>query len=139
MEREIKFQFVINGKELTKAFTLDEIFGLHECDIVETMEKCTCNKNESVNHCECTPQYEDSEITGKRQFICLKDKKGTEIYEGDIIKCDSGDDYETIEYCDRKAAFCLNYQGDKYTIVGSSDLKIIGNIYETPELLKNEL
>jgi hypothetical protein len=30
--------------------------------ILENMEKCTCSLNESVNHCECEPEFDNGEI-----------------------------------------------------------------------------
>ena len=79
------------------------------------------------------------------QYTGLKDKKGHEIYEGDILK---GARKESVVVSYSNGAFGFTYLGrnsfynDKkalfFRFLGEVDihsLKVIGNIYENPELL----
>lgn len=76
------------------------------------------------------------------QFTGLFDKNGKEIYEGDIIK---GFDI-TIEvwYSEDRACFIAEMkepQNDVVDILGGYDtqrMEIIGNIYDNPDLIKEE-
>lgn len=73
------------------------------------------------------------------QFTGLKDKKGKDIYEGDIIKHSEG--IFQVVYDNKKTAFGLiNDKRPHSWIQWGNAIKyiiIIGNIYETPELLKS--
>lgn len=131
MKRELKFRGW-NGRKM-------EYFDLYEI----------LSYNEPSQEEECS--YESRmNPAGLMQYTGLKDKNGKEIYEGDIVTCWIEDnDHPTgnpdvIEF--RNGSFWLRYRyrtmsdwllylardGDEV----AGDFEIIGNIYETPELLQ---
>ena len=73
---------------------------------------------------------DDSEYKALMQFTGLKDKNGKEIYEGDIISFISFDKEYILE-CPNLSYFHF-WQETK----DNKTVEVIGNIYETPELLK---
>lgn len=85
---------------------------------------------------------------GERFILCqytgLKDKNGKEIYEGDVVKAISFARWiGIIKYSDENQAFIFDdldkkYRGDSIVFMSQFDesFKILGNIYENPELLK---
>jgi len=68
------------------------------------------------------------------EFTGLKDKNGKEIYEGDIVNTNNETPF-IVKYDNTCCAFLW---GDYYfeDRVEERKVKIIGNIYENPELIK---
>ena len=79
------------------------------------------------------------------QFTGLTDKNGVKIFEGDIVTVEnpniSDDEYGIVKFDNDGAMFIVEF--DTFTVdfgnnIDSNQCKIIGNIFDNPELLKGE-
>lgn len=75
------------------------------------------------------------------QYTGLKDSKGTDIFEGDIVNIIRADENGKVEWRENDAAFevvgdCL--EASFLENLYGHDVEVIGNIHDNPELLKEE-
>lgn len=78
------------------------------------------------------------------QYTGMKDKKGKEIYDGDIIcwSCGNFKENVVVFWDDEHLRWSIHRIENKFAIgclyeySDSSEIEVIGNIYENPELLK---
>ena len=134
MNRTIKFRAW--DKKL-KLFD-DELFLALHGKLYDHAKEEFDTPNIEIDYVESKSRYELMQYTG------LKDKNGTEIYEGDILRCDpdtANEDVKVVEYV------ASEYDGvgfkpliDQYYDNGClySVYEVIGNVYENSELLEDD-
>ena len=66
------------------------------------------------------------------QFTGLRDAKGVEIYEGDIVRAASGTIYEVIF---EQGAYRVKGKKSKLLLVEGRFYEVINNVHDAPELL----
>ena len=112
MKREIKFRVWDGVGYMSNPFTLNDL----QLKLIQFTEEC--------------------EIM---QYTGLKDDSGREIYEKDIIRYTQH--YFNTDRVEIKQKV-VEWEYDKWTIyetkAGESNIIIIGNIYENPEINKKE-
>ena len=115
MEREILFRAqLLDNKEW--------IEGYYYMDFKNDPEAFLLSKNDGIVY----PVKPDTVF----QFTGLTDKKGKRIFEGDIVNSDYGYGHP---------ACLVEFKSIIYSEVEcliSDDIEVIGNIYDSPELLK---
>lgn len=129
MKREIKFR----GKSKTTNTLLYGDLLRNELDAFAVVPPFKLSMDN-----ECNLYEVDENTIG--QFTGKKDKNGKEIYEGDILIHIYMGSVFKVEYSERNAAFMLIHPTNESYNMGIYDIencfKVIGNIYDNPELLE---
>ena len=128
---ELKFRAWITDSE-TKQKRMSQTFGMFDLQ-----GDFLCTDNVSLKDCPIM------------QYTGIKDMDGVEIYNGDIVERNSGDSYlvsygeGSFECYHRFTGIILldstmeeNYDDMSTGKEQAEKWKVIGNIYQTPELLK---
>lgn len=79
-------------------------------------------------------------LRNSQQFTGLHDKNGKEIWEGDIVKFSvrSKTYIKTIGWAEKLARFWIIGEFDRLEDPIHWKIEVIGNIYESPELLEGD-
>jgi hypothetical protein len=121
MNREYKFRMWQGGRFSYWGFDKDCFMGLGD----DNAEPLTLKQKQERS----------------QQFTGLKDRSGKKIFEGDVVKCINGHigvvEWENHDACFNVTGYynCSNYFPTMAFMEGQP-VEIIGNIHESPELVK---
>ena len=132
--REIKFRVWDEEEKEMKYFDLFNMHGWGDGTVYLSSEHCT--RGDEINNF----KYSVMQYTG------LKDTKGVEIYEGDIVSFGDGRFISVVVFDNNE--WCVNvktshpnatyYAVKGFNMFNWKDYEVIANIYENLELLKGE-
>ena len=124
MSREIKFRAVIPERNATVIF-----------DFIDLIKPKTLFSYREL----VIPWLLAGNIPDR--YTGLKDKKGTKIFEGDIVKHSDIKEPIFVGWATPQAGFCLNKKDWMYAhyfaeAIEPQDVEVIGNIHSNPELME---
>ena len=149
--REVKFRVWYPNK---KRFS-DKLYNIIDYLMDIKNGKLVSNVYELANEDTTDIKYFNDDSYVLMQYTGLKDKNGVEIYEGDIVVVKNYNhhgenpkkvmfvyyDNSTAQYCTKveKTSFKLeDLIMENQPLCFANSFEVIGNIYENPELLKED-
>ncbi len=129
MTREIKFSYLWQHKEqgrwLERVFTLEDMEHPNAVNIIRGFRSRWT-------------------LVARRQFTGLKDKNGKPVFEGDVVRLRGrakGPDKGEVIYSEKATRFAVRIRRNGYSknethLISLIQCEIIGNVWESPELLK---
>lgn len=90
--------------------------------------------------------WAEMDLSEKMQYTGLEDKNGKEIYEGDLLRCNTNYQGEIakglvakVEWNEIDARFdaYIDHIQSLASVLSWGNCEIIGNVYDDPELLKS--
>lgn len=140
MSREIKFRV---WDKTSESMLYQDDFERVELDTKNKIVTLIAEEESDKSH--YVLDYEEDIEAEIMRYTGLKDKNGKDIYEGDIVSFYNDEEYKfkstnALVIYD-SAAFMLEHKKLGKEYLGEMDIenmciKIIGNIYENPELLE---
>ena len=128
MNRDIKFRAWVKDRK-----------AIFEVVLINYVTKKVTYLFERVGHL-LNIRHEKFNDIELMQYTGLNDKNGKEIYEGDILFESFGERYYKVVF--ENGSFRAEFEGDfeehSFDLIDvvAQGCKIVGNIYENPELLK---
>jgi len=126
MIRDIKFRaWIKEQKQMVEVIELN----FHQATIASIYDDYTNGEQEW--------DLEDFKNVELMQYVGLKDKDGTEIYEGDILFDESDEHTGLVNF--NEGGFAFSFENITEPLANNHwCMEVIGNIYENPELLQGE-
>ena len=135
----------ISNEEFLKLFN-DSEFKIEKNDLRLLLNKVYGNNQIFSYSNDIVEEDGSKHPVGKvGQYTTLKDKNGTEIYEGDIIQLDYPSWNYIVFWDDDSLSFQYRKVGSKQayqlamTELQLRQYEVVGNIYDNPELLKDDV